>query len=200
MVSPGWARLRPVNADLRRVVTFLTLAVSVALAVAGVWSIANFLRLDGRRDGVSFTVYVYVIVFGVLLALGELGVPPQIFAFFGFLASSSGRAFFLLFASTLAASAGWSGDRGRVSSILLIVSGLAGVVTSFFGLCYGCDHYADEPLAAPGYASNDGGGRGGGGGGGGVGGGGGGGGGIGGFFGRGREANSTPRATPDNVI
>lgn len=155
MVSPGWARLRPVNADLRRVVTVLTLAVAVALAVAGAWSIVDHVRAADadRRTAVSVTIYVYTVVFGVLLALGELAFPPGIYQFFGFLASSAGRAFFLIFFASLAASAGWSADRGKPSAILMIAAGIAGILVAVLALCYGRDHGEPAPLAAPDYST-----------------------------------------------
>lgn len=153
MVSPGWARLRPVNADLRRVVTVLTLVVALALAAAGAWSIVDHFRTPqaDRRTAVSITIYVYTVVFGVLLALGELALPPGIYAFFGFLASSAGRAFFLIFFASLAASAGWSADRGKPSAILMIIAGFTGIVVAILALCYGRDHGEPAPLAAPEY-------------------------------------------------
>lgn len=156
MPSPGWARLRPVDVDLRHVVTILTVAVAAALAAAGVWSLIDHARFSGdRRASVSVTVYIYTVVFGVLLAMGELGVPKAIYQFFGFLASSSGRAFFLFFFSTLAVSAGWSADRSRISAILMIAAGIAGIVVAVFGLCYGRDH-SDAPVPAPDYGGSSG--------------------------------------------
>lgn len=144
MAAEGWARLRPFNADLRRLVTLLTLVVSASQAVGGGWAVIDFVRSGSRKDSISFTVYAYLVVFGILLILGELSLPPGLYNYFGFLATSTGRAFFLLFASSLALSAGWSRNRTWASSLIMIVAGFAGIAISFMGLCYGSDHTSTE--------------------------------------------------------
>lgn len=144
MPSPGWVRLRPCDRDLRTIVKFVVLGVCGLLIAAGLWSVINFWRLEKARDAVNFTIFLYVIVFGLLLALGELGWPRGLFDYFGFLESSSGRAWFLFFTSTLAISSGLSGDRSRISSILLTIAGILGVIITFFALCYGGDRIVGD--------------------------------------------------------
>jgi COPI associated protein len=186
MPSPGWARLRPCDRDLTAAVRVLMIGVSGLLIAAGAWSAVNFWRQDNIvRSGVNFTVYVYLIVFGVLLILAEVGLPKNLFDFFGFLRSSNGRAWFLFFASTFALSSGLSGNRDAIESILRTIAGTLGIATTVVALCYGSDHYGSDAVT----------GGGGGDGGGGIG-------GIGGMLHRNTNAGNTASARnhPDNVI
>lgn len=154
MVARGWARLRPFDADLRWPVTVLTILVAACLTVGGGWAVIDLSRAGSSRDSVSYTIYLYLVIFGVLLSLGELGIPRGFYNYFGFLATSSGRAFFLLFASSLALSAGWSRNRSQISSIVLIVGGFSGIVVALMGLCYGSDHHDREDGGIAGATGN----------------------------------------------
>lgn len=196
MPSRGWVRLRPCDRDLRSAAKLVVISVCILLIIAGAWSTVNFWRLEKARDAVNFMIFLYVIVFGALLTLGELGWPRGLFDYFGFLASSSGRAWFLFFTSTLAISAGFSGDRSRISNILLSIAGISGVITTFFALCYAGNHIVDDEAgvggrgasaSAPAFSAtanhNTHGHTGS----------------VGGLFGRGKEDPST-RASPENII
>jgi hypothetical protein len=136
----GWHRLRPCDRDLSAIVRLLVSGVSLLFLVAGVWSLVNFFRLKSARTALAFTFDVYVILLGSILALAEILRPVHLFDCIGFLASSSGRAWFLCFLSPLALAAGFSSNRGNVSNILLIVAGFLGLALTPFALCYGDDH------------------------------------------------------------
>jgi COPI associated protein len=140
MPSMGWHRLRPCDRDLSSIVRLLVSGVSLLFLVAGVWSLVNFFRLKSARTALAFAFDVYVIILGTILAFAEIARPAHLFECFGFLSTSSGRAWFLCFLSPLALAAGFSSNRGNVSNVLLIVAGFLGLALTPFALCYGDDH------------------------------------------------------------
>jgi hypothetical protein len=115
--------------------------VSLLFVIAGIWSLVNFFRLKNPRTALAFAFYVYVIILSIILSLAEIGWPKKIFALFGFLASPSGRAWFLFFLSPLALAAGFSRNRGAASNVVLIIAGFLGLALTPLALCFGHEHH-----------------------------------------------------------
>mmetsp|Transcript_1111 Transcript_1111/g.3452 ORF Transcript_1111/g.3452 Transcript_1111/m.3452 type:complete len:161 (-) Transcript_1111:124-606(-) len=130
--SDGW----------ERTVFWGNIIVGILLIAAGVVSIVFFFTsiVASLSNPVSFAVFVYAIISGVLLLAATLGRPRSILNSFGFLKGHRLRGLFEFFMSTLCLGAGFTGSVGSVANIMLLIAGFPAIVLSPLTFFYGTDY------------------------------------------------------------
>mmetsp|Transcript_5500 Transcript_5500/g.9686 ORF Transcript_5500/g.9686 Transcript_5500/m.9686 type:complete len:177 (+) Transcript_5500:102-632(+) len=105
--------------------------------------ITLFTALTGAlKSPIGFILFLYISMFGVFLAFGELDWPEGFIRLFYFLRGAYLRALFELFLASLALTAGFTGNTSYFTNILLIIGGFVAVVFGILCFCYGTDHNA----------------------------------------------------------
>mmetsp|Transcript_7026 Transcript_7026/g.10394 ORF Transcript_7026/g.10394 Transcript_7026/m.10394 type:complete len:174 (-) Transcript_7026:607-1128(-) len=129
-----------------KVVYWTNLLVAILLIVAGIVSIIAFFItiVAALSNPLSFAIFCYSIICGVLLFFGTIGKPEKLLNSFGFLKGPRLRAIFEFFMGTLCITAGFSGGVSGISNIFLLIAGFPSVCVSPFTFFYGKDHEIDD--------------------------------------------------------